>query len=202
MIVDKLLAQQLPVNRKPCPEVHLPYDEQRHVTLVFGGTLSYPQYPQQQQQQPYPAATAGEPPLWAPYYRAPIAAAVKRFFNKYATFSGRASRSEYWWWTLVSVIITIALFLIVTLQSTPDSDGKVPQFGAVAAITVALFALWFLGTIVPSIALTVRRLHDSNKSGWLYLLSMIPFVGGIILLVFVLLPPDPAGQQYDQPSRS
>jgi uncharacterized membrane protein YhaH (DUF805 family) len=168
--------------------------------LSLGETLSYPQYPQQQQQQPYPPAAGGEPPLWAPYYGAPIAAAVKRFFNKYATFSGRASRSEYWWWTLVSVIVSIVLFLIMSLQSMPDSDGQVPRFGAVAGISVALMGLWFLAIIVPSIALTVRRLHDSNKSGWLYLLSMIPFVGGIILLVFVLLPPDPAGQQYDQPA--
>jgi uncharacterized membrane protein YhaH (DUF805 family) len=158
--------------------------------------LSYPQ----PQQQPYASEAGGEPPLWAPYYGAPIAAAVKRFFNKYGTFSGRASRSEYWWWTLVSVITGIVLFLVMVLQSTPGSDGKVPRFGAVAGITVALFGLWFLGTIIPSIALTVRRLHDSNKSGWLYLLSMIPFVGGIILLVFVLLPPDPAGQQYDEPT--
>jgi uncharacterized membrane protein YhaH (DUF805 family) len=159
--------------------------------------LSYPQYPQQQ---PDAAAAAGEPPLWAPYYGAPIAAAVKRFFKKYATFSGRASRSEYWWWTLVSVSIGIVLSIIMSLMAMPDSDGQAPQFGAGAAIIVALFLLWFLAIIIPSVALTVRRLHDSNKSGWLYLLSMIPLVGGIILLVFVLLPPDPVGQQYDQPT--
>lgn len=168
----------------------------------LGETLSYRQYPQQQQQQqqPYSAAPGGEPPLWAPYYGAPIAAAVKRFFKKYATFSGRASRSEYWWWTLVAVVVAVVLSIIIGLQAVPTADGRTPQFGAGAGVSMLLIIGWFLATIVPSIALTVRRLHDSNKSGWLYLLSLIPFVGGIILLVFVLLPPDPAGQQYDQPS--
>ncbi|WP_306628723.1 DUF805 domain-containing protein [Arthrobacter sp. B1I2] len=162
--------------------------------------MTYPQYPQQQQQQPYSAATGGEPPLWAPYYGAPIAAAVKRFFKKYATFSGRASRSEYWWWTLVSVSVSIVLSLIMSVMGMPDSDGQRPEFGAGAAVAVSLFGLWFLALIVPSIALTVRRLHDSNKSGWWYFISAVPIVGGIILLIFVLLPPDPAGRQYDQPT--
>lgn len=165
----------------------------------LGETLSYQQQ-QQQQQQPYASAAGGEPPLWAPYYGAPIAAAVKRFFKKYATFSGRASRSEYWWWTLVSVSVGIVLCLLMSLTGIPDSNGQTPEFGAGAAVAVSLFFLWFLALIIPSIALTVRRLHDSNKSGWWYFINVIPFVGGIILLVFVLLPSDPAGQQYDQPT--
>ncbi|MDQ1058506.1 hypothetical protein QFZ23_002407 [Arthrobacter globiformis] len=60
---------------------------------AFGGILSYPQYPQQQN--PY-QDTAGEPPLCAPYYGAPFPVADRQFFKKYATFTGSASRSEYW----------------------------------------------------------------------------------------------------------
>lgn len=164
----------------------------------MGKPLSYPQ--QQQQQQPYAAAASGEPPLWAPHYGAPIAAAAKRFFKKYATFSGRASRSEYWWWALVSFVVVSVPYLIIGLLAIPSADRRTPQFEAAAGITVSLILAWALATIVPSIALTVRRLHDSNKSGWFCLFNMIPLVGPIILLVFVLLPPDPAGQQYDRPA--
>jgi uncharacterized membrane protein YhaH (DUF805 family) len=187
--------------------VKWPYDERVSSLGNHGGnTLSNPQYPSQQSypsQQPYPPQQSwqGEPPLWAPYYGAPFAVAVKRFFKKYATFSGRASRSEYWWWTLVSVGISIILNVIVTAgTSTSTSLGSTPQYGPVAILGLILVLISSLALIVPSLALTVRRLHDSNKSGWMILLGLIPFVGGIILLVFMVLGPDPAGQRFDQPS--
>ena len=157
----------------------------------MGKLLSYPQ--QQQQQQPFVAAADGEPPLWAPYYGAPFAVAVKRFFKKYATFSGRASRSEYWWWALVNGVVTLVL-----TGGTLLSEGG--SQSVVGMLVSPVLILWALATIVPSLALTVRRLHDSNKSGWMYLLGLIPIVGGIIVLVFVILPAEPAGQQYDRPA--
>lgn len=166
--------------------------------------MSYPQYPSQQpyqapqqfpSQQSWPG---GEPPLWAPYYGAPFAAAVKRFFKKYADFSGRASRSEYWWWTLVSVIIAVVLNIIV--QSGVHYTAYGSTAGPGTFVGGALLVIFGLATFIPSLALSVRRLHDSNKSGWMILLGLIPFVGGIILLVFMLLGPDPAGQQYDRPT--
>lgn len=175
--------------------------------------MSYPQYPAEQpngqkpypSQQPYPPqqhqqSWQGEPPLWAPYYGAPFPVAVKRFFKKYAMFSGRASRSEYWWWTLVSVCIGIVLNIIVNAGTASSSFNSTPQYGPGAIFGLVLIVIWTLATIVPSLALTVRRLHDSNKSGWLILLALIPFAGAIIMLVFVLLGPDPAGQRFDEPT--
>ena len=67
-------------------------------------------------------------------------------------------------------------------------------------VGLILAAVWFLAVIVPSLALTVRRLHDANFSGWMYLLVLIPFVGGIILLVFTLLDSKPEGQRFDVPA--
>lgn len=166
--------------------------------------MSNPQYPSQQpypSQQQYPSQqpyAGGEPPLWAPYYGASFAAAVKRVFQKYATFSGRASRSEYWWWTLVSVIIATVLNIVVQSGVQYTSYGSTAGPGAF--IGGALLVIFGLATFIPSLAVSVRRLHDSNKSGWMILLGLIPFVGGIILLVFMLLGPDPRGQQYDQPT--
>ncbi|WP_307078137.1 DUF805 domain-containing protein [Arthrobacter pascens] len=164
--------------------------------------MSQPQYPSQQPYPPQQLSWQGEPPLWAPYYGASFPVAVKRFFKKYATFTGRASRSEYWWWTLVSVGISIILNIIISAGTTTSTSSfsSTPQYGPGAMFGLILLVIFGLATIVPSLALSVRRLHDSNKSGWMLLLGLIPFVGGIILIVFMVLGPDPAGQRFDQPS--
>lgn len=162
--------------------------------------MSYPQYSQQQTPQTW---QSGEPPLWAPYYGAPFPVAVKRFFKKYATFSGRASRSEYWWWTLVSVAVSIVLNIIIgagaAATTTASSLSSTPALGPGAIVGYILLVIWALATIVPSLALVVRRLHDGNFSGWLLLIVLVPFLGALALLVFMILPSNPAGQRFDQP---
>lgn len=163
--------------------------------------MSYPQYPSQQQQSYQPAA-AGEPPLWAPYYGATLPVAVQRFFKKYATFSGRASRSEYWWWTLVAFAVGVVLNIITSVAgaagSTVTADGTaVPGPGAL--VGGILLIIWGLAVIVPSFALLVRRLHDANLSGWLALLILVPFLGALALIVMAILPSNPAGQRFDRP---
>jgi uncharacterized membrane protein YhaH (DUF805 family) len=154
--------------------------------------MSSQQYPQQQTQpQTFPG---GEPPLWAPYYGAPFPAAVTRFFKKYATFSGRASRSEFWWWALVSFAVSIVLNIIT--GTTTSSLDSAPVLG----IGTILGLLWGLATLVPSLALVVRRLHDGGFSGLLALLLLVPFVGALAVLVLTILPSKPEGQKYDQPT--
>lgn len=156
--------------------------------------MSYPQQPQQQTQPQ--TFQGGEPPLWAPYYGAPFPAAVRRFFKKYATFTGRASRSEYWWWTLVAVAVGIVLNIVTSATTTASSLGSTPALGP----GTILLTIWGLATIVPSLALVVRRLHDGNFSGWLALLLLVPFLGALAVLVLMILPSNPAGQRYDQPA--
>lgn len=95
--------------------------------------------------------------------------AIKSCFRNYATFSGRASRAEYWWFSLFAFVVYIVLFFL----------GKI---GLVLAI-IAVLAL-----IVPGLAVAVRRLHDTGRSGWWWFIGLVPFVGGIILLVFMVLP--------------
>lgn len=137
----------------------------------------------------------GNVPLSAPLYGASAPDAVTRFFKKYATFSGRASRSEYWWWELVNNIVTILFYLLLVLS---DSNG----IGEASSGTLIAFlwGVWLLATTVPGVALIVRRLHDANLSGWMAFLGLIPLAGGIILLVFALTGPDPEGQRFDQPA--
>jgi uncharacterized membrane protein YhaH (DUF805 family) len=140
-------------------------------------------------------------PISQPYYAAPFGAAVRRFWTKYATFRGRASRAEYWWWALVAAVVGVILEIIglasgsmgSTLNTTTGMATPGPGFGIFGIVAL----LWGLATIVPSLALLWRRLHDANYSGLFALLALIPFVGGIIVLVFTLLPPNPQGARFD-----
>lgn len=139
-------------------------------------------------------------PLSAPLYGASPREAVRRVFAKYATFSGRASRSEYWWWYLVSFIVSAVLgSLAVTTggvgEITADGTAKAPGVGY--TIFMILLAIWALATIVPSIALLVRRLHDGNNSALNLLIAILP-IGGLILVIMALMPSKPEGARFDR----
>ena len=110
---------------------------------------------------------------------------VKSVFSKYATFSGRASRSEYWYFVLFNIIASIALFLlgIAIGAAVGGSDGAMGGL----IVGYILYVIYGLGVLIPSLAVTVRRLHDTNNSGWLILIGLIPCIGGIVLLVLTIL---------------
>lgn len=149
----------------------------------------------------YPGTAAGPVPLWAPLYGASLPEAVSRFFKKYATFTGRASRSEYWWWVLISVIVSVVvnvLMLAGTIGAKLGPNGtSVP--GPAYAVGLILAVIWCLAVAVPSLALTVRRLHDANFSGWMILLGFVPLAGPFIILAFTLTDSKPEGQRFDAP---
>ena len=137
------------------------------------------------------------PALDMPHYGIGFIDAIKRGFKKYATFSGRASRSEYWWWALFTSIVCVVLLVpayVLGITTSPDG-GRTP--GAAAIPLIILMIIFSLAIIVPNLALTVRRLHDAGYSGWLVLLGLVPYVGGLILLIFTVLPSSPAGVKYD-----
>ena len=96
--------------------------------------------------------------------------------KKYADFTGRARRAEYWWFVLINFVVIFSLVvLIIILAGSNDS---------LAGLGGIIYAVYALGVFVPSLAVTVRRLHDTNKSGWMLLIGLIPLVGPILLLVF------------------
>ncbi|WP_423184565.1 DUF805 domain-containing protein [Arthrobacter sp. NyZ413] len=130
----------------------------------------------------------GGVPLELPFYGAPPVESVTRFWKKYAVFHGRASRSEYWWWVLASAIVS---GLINAASAT--GNGR-------TGASAALGGVWFLATVVPSLAVAARRLHDANLSALFLLLALLPVLGWVALLVMVLLPAHPAGQRFDRPA--
>jgi len=138
-----------------------------------------------------------------PLYGASFGQAVSRYFKKYATFSGRASRSEFWWVFLFNAIVGAVIWILsLTLgvaggQVDPATNVLVPGPGFTIVMIIA--ALWGLGTIIPYLAVTWRRFHDTNKSGAFWFLTFIPFVGSIIVLVLLALETNPAGARFDQP---
>lgn len=103
--------------------------------------------------------------------------AVQSGFKNYATFTGRARRSEYWWWVLFQLLAVV----VPTIFSVGESVNG--QFGLWSGVQI----LVSLGLILPTLAVTIRRLHDTNRSGWWLFISLVPIIGSIALLVFYCL---------------
>ena len=105
--------------------------------------------------------------------------------SKYADSSGRSRRAEYWYFVLVNLIINIGLAIMD------------PMLDLMIAPNLGLLGLIYgLAVLIPSIAVLVRRLHDTGRSGWWWLLIFLPLVGAIILIVFLAEDSDPGGNQY------
>lgn len=103
----------------------------------------------------------------------------KVVFENYANFKGRARRSEYWYFTLAMFIINMVLQVIPSLGAI-DNDGS----STVGVIGGVIFLILGLAVLIPTVAVTTRRLHDTGLSGWWILLSLVPLLGGLILLIF------------------
>ena len=118
--------------------------------------------------------------------------AFKRAFSKYATFKGRASQSEYWFFFLGNLVVIFSL-LILSATIGVDSNGDQNASGTILGL--ALIA-WYLVSILPALGLLVRRLHDTGHSGWFYWIVLIPLIGAIILLVSLAKKGDVIANQY------
>ena len=106
--------------------------------------------------------------------------------KKYAVFSGRARRKEYWFFVLFNIIISIVLAVI---------DGVTGSFSPEAGMGL-LGRIYTLAVLIPGIAVSVRRLHDTERSGWWLLIALVPLIGAIVLLVFMVQDSKPGQNQY------
>ena len=116
--------------------------------------------------------------------------AVKSVYSRYVDFQGRSARSEFWWFQLFFIIVYLVSFAITM---------AIPFFGIVILV-------FYLGSLLPMLAVSIRRLHDLDKSGWFILIGMIPVVGLILLYWYCLkgtdgdnqFGPDPLGNVADR----
>ncbi|AZS49622.1 DUF805 domain-containing protein [Entomomonas moraniae] len=115
-------------------------------------------------------------------------------FKKYADFSGRARRMEYWMFNLFNIIILTVLFILMFAFV----DGQTQQFTTMSAIFGIILVIYCLGTILPSIAVTVRRLHDTDRSGAWFFINFVPYIGGLVLLIFMCLNGTPGSNRFGE----
>ena len=108
--------------------------------------------------------------------------------KKYAVFSGRARRREYWYFVLINIIISIVLTGIDGVTAWPSAQTGMGL----------LSGIYSLAILIPSIAVSVRRLHDIDRSGWWLLIVLVPLVGAIILLVFAIQDSKPGANQFGE----
>ncbi|MCH9815519.1 MAG: DUF805 domain-containing protein [Actinomycetia bacterium] len=130
--------------------------------------------------------------------------AIRTVWSKYADFSGRAGRPEYWWWYLFVVVVQLALYVpgfFIAALAAPElnADGTTSQGGGIGILLYLL--LWIavlLALVIPSIAVLVRRLHDTERSGFWFFLGFVPF-GSLVLLILCALPGDRGQNMYGPP---
>ncbi|CAM2768120.1 DUF805 domain-containing protein [Actinomyces slackii] len=170
---------------------------------------SQPGQPQPGYGQPQPGGYPGQPgfgagaygqPMALPEHLAPLpgaslADAIKRFFKRYAQFKGYASPSEFWWAYGANAAVGVILYIVFAIMaaagaaSASDPDAAAAGIGLSAAIFMVLLVVYALATVVPMMALTVRRLHDTGKPG---LFALFYLAGlGIVPLVLCAFPSRP-----------
>jgi uncharacterized membrane protein YhaH (DUF805 family) len=106
--------------------------------------------------------------------------------SKYATFEGRARRKEFWYFVLFYVLALIVLLIVDEITGTMNEEAGIGL----------LSGIFILATLIPYLAVTVRRLHDTDRSGWWVLINLLPVIGGIVLLVFAVLDSQPGGNRF------
>ena len=106
--------------------------------------------------------------------------------KKYAVFEGRARRREYWFYVLFWIIIAVVLNVVDRMLGMYNAEYGVGPLGGI----------FWLGTLLPSLAVGARRLHDTGRSGWWLLIGLIPLIGAIVLIVFFVMDSQPGTNQY------
>ncbi len=157
---------------------------------------------------PTPPSNYAAPQVFSPRPQVGLVDAIKQFYRRYASFTGRSNRSEYWWVVLyiaiVNAILAIPYYIgvgsyaasVSTATTLEAQQAAAASFPAGAMIFGILLFIWSLANLVPSLALSVRRLHDTGRSGWFILFGLIPFAGPIILIVFYATESKPEGAIY------
>jgi uncharacterized membrane protein YhaH (DUF805 family) len=119
--------------------------------------------------------------------------AIRSGFDNYVNFNGRASRPAYWWWVLFGALVSLVTRVLDGLVGT--NFVRYNQYGMEIGIGI-ISSLVGLALLLPSIAVLVRRLHDTDRSGWWYWIILIPILGWLVLLYFLVSRGTPGDNRY------
>lgn len=120
-------------------------------------------------------------------------------YRRYAEFSGRSRRMEYWMFVLFEIIVIAILeaLLFVGMPAIDQATGQALQTpGVLFYVVLALLCIFAVATIVPGLAVQVRRLHDTDRSGWWWWIQLVPLIGAIVMLVFMCLDGTPGPNRF------
>ncbi|MDB5439405.1 MAG: hypothetical protein JWM33_1832 [Caulobacteraceae bacterium] len=120
--------------------------------------------------------------------------------RRYADFQGRASRSEFWLWMLLLFVVSIGFGILGAMTGGgPHMDPLTFHWimpGGIGMGVYGLQSLFSLAVLIPNLAVSVRRLHDTNRSGWWLLIVLLPFIGAIVLLIFYVTDSTPGANRF------
>ena len=126
-----------------------------------------------------------------------LSESVKSVFGKYATFSGRATRSEYWYFQLFNCLVSIGIMIACFIIGM--ASGGADGLAGIMLLWNILAWIYALATLIPGLAVGVRRLHDTGRSGWNLLWVLLPLIGSIILLIFFVTGSQDDNQYGERP---
>lgn len=125
--------------------------------------------------------------------------------KRYVDFDGRSPRIEYWLfhlfiWVVVCGLVILGFALSDSLSVLMGEEAPLPgdEANPMIGLPLVLAVLFYIATWLPSLAVTVRRLHDRDMSGWFYLINFVPYVGGLILFIFMVLPGNEGENSYGE----
>ncbi len=139
-------------------------------------------------------------PLDQPDPQISLAGAFRRLWRKGFTFTGRASRREFWFAYLATVLLIAVAYIIAVALAGLSGNSNNSGSLALAPVLLLLIFGFAVASVIPQLAVTVRRLHDANLSGAMYFVCLVPLVGPLILLIMLAQRSDPRGARFDVPS--
>lgn len=111
--------------------------------------------------------------------------------RRYTDFSGRSRRKEYWYFHLAIIVVFVAVVILFG-----GSGVLFDPYSVGSSVTGVVVVIAALALVIPSLAVQVRRFHDQNLSGWWVLLGLVPYVGGLVVFIFMLLPGKPGDNRF------
>lgn len=119
-------------------------------------------------------------------------------YQRYFDFEGRSTRTEYFAFSILTTLVYVFLVIVLALSGPNEPGG---DMGGMGILAVGMMVMFWIGSLIPTLAVMARRFHDQGRTAWMLLLGLIPYAGGLILLVFMFLSGDEGTNAYGENPR-